>query len=173
MDQNPYQAPAGIAHEPRPFMICQNCGIEAPTRYVVFYQNIGALFVRFHKTIRGYLCKSCVHRRFWEFTLIDCTLGWWGTISIVVTPFFIINNIGRYAACLFMPRVPSGAARPRLTDDAIGRIRPHMDVLIKRLNAGDGALTVAHDIAALSGVTPGQVILYIQALIAASRNAAK
>ena len=35
-------------------------------------------------------------------------------ISLVVTPFFLLNNIGRYGVCLFMPGVPSGAvSRPR------------------------------------------------------------
>ena len=34
-------------------MICQACGVEAPTKYVEFYQNIGAIFMRFHKSIQG------------------------------------------------------------------------------------------------------------------------
>jgi hypothetical protein len=28
-------------------MFCQSCGVEAHTKYVAFYQNIGALFMRF------------------------------------------------------------------------------------------------------------------------------
>jgi len=44
-------------------MICQACGVEAPTKQVEFRQNIGALIMRFHRTIKGQLCKSCVHKR--------------------------------------------------------------------------------------------------------------
>ena len=91
---------------------CQACGREAPTRYVAFYQNIGAVFVRFSKSVRGYLCKSCVHRYFWRLSLVTLFLGWWGMISLVLTPFILLNNVVRYLACLTMPPVPADAAGP-------------------------------------------------------------
>jgi hypothetical protein len=31
--------------------ICQACGCVAPTKYVEFYQNIGALVMRYHKSV--------------------------------------------------------------------------------------------------------------------------
>jgi hypothetical protein len=43
---------------------CQSCGVEAPTKYVEFYQNIGALFMRFSKSIKGILCKNCINHCF-------------------------------------------------------------------------------------------------------------
>jgi hypothetical protein len=156
MEQNPYQAPTVAPRDPRRIMICQGCGIEAPTRYVEFYQNIGALVMRFHKSIKGNLCKSCVHKRFWEFTLTNLLLGWWGMISLVVTPIFILNNVGRYLMCLGMATAPPDAAPPRLTDDAIERISPHADMLIGRLNAGEKLDIVAHDVAAKCGASPGK-----------------
>ena len=58
-------------------MICQCCGVEAPTKYVAFYQNIGALVMRFTNSMEGNLCKSCIHSTFWKFTLTNTTLGWW------------------------------------------------------------------------------------------------
>ena len=87
-------------------MICQHCGVEAPTKYVEFYQNIGALVLRFHKSISGELCKSCIHRTFWSYTGVNMFLGWWGTISFLVTPFFLLNNTFRYLTCLTLPPVP-------------------------------------------------------------------
>jgi len=45
-------------------MICEACGIESATKHVEYHQNIGALIMRFHKTIEGELCKSCVHKYF-------------------------------------------------------------------------------------------------------------
>ncbi|OWK45187.1 hypothetical protein FRUB_01518 [Fimbriiglobus ruber] len=38
-------------------MICQDCGVEAETKHVSFHQNIGALVVRFPKSIEG-ACAS-------------------------------------------------------------------------------------------------------------------
>ena len=81
---------------------CQACGREAPTKYVAFYQNIGALVVRFQRSIRGYLCKSCIHTNFWKFTGLTLATGWWGFVSFFVNIFFILNNVGRYFACLGM-----------------------------------------------------------------------
>lgn len=93
-------------------MICQCCGVEAPTKYVEFHQNIGALLVRFHRAIKGNLCKSCINKYFWKFTLINLTLGWWGTISFFLTPFFILNNLIRYLGTLKLPSAPIKATAP-------------------------------------------------------------
>ncbi len=75
---------------------CQICGVYGPTKYVEFYQNVGALVMRFHKSIKGNLCKNCINQTFWRFTLITLVAGWWGIISFVITPIFIINNSWRY-----------------------------------------------------------------------------
>src|SRR5262249_52307306 len=107
-------------------MICQACGVEAPTKYVAFYQNIGALILRFSKSAQGELCKSCIQKYFWQFTLTNLVLGWWGVISFFVTPFFLLNNIVRYLLCLGMEPVPEGATPPRLTEEAGGQIKPHV-----------------------------------------------
>ena len=119
-------------------MICQSCGVEAPTRHVDFYQNIGALIMRYTSRIEGNLCKSCIHKHFWKFTLVNMTLGWWGMISLIMTPCFLINNLVRYMTCLFMPS-SQGATRPQLTPDAVARLGPHTEEIIRRLNAGENA----------------------------------
>lgn len=89
-------------------MQCQACGARAETRYVEFHQNIGALIMRFSKSVRGDLCKSCIHRYFWELTSINLFLGWWGIISFFVNIAFIINNVVRYLSCLTMAPVEQG-----------------------------------------------------------------
>ena len=81
-------------------MICQACGVEAPMKHVAFYRNIGLLVMRFTNTAEGELCKSCIHKYFWQYTLTDLFLGWWGVISFIITPFLILNNIVRYLLCL-------------------------------------------------------------------------
>ncbi len=87
--------------------ICQSCWTQAPTKYVEFYQNIGVIIMRFHKSIKGNLCKSCINKYFWEFTAINALLGWWGVISFIVTPFFILNNVIRYLGSLGMESNPN------------------------------------------------------------------
>ena len=170
MSTNPYQTPAVGADEPVPLLICQKCGVEAPTRYVSFSQNIGALFMRFHKTLSGELCKKCIHENFWSMTGTTLLLGWWGTISFVITPFFLLNNIGRYVLCLRMPPVPPGAAPPKLTDEAVERISPHAQQLFEWLNRGDDFNKVVRTAAGAAGVTPAQVILFIRAVIEAQQK---
>ena|SRR3989344_7957613 len=84
----------------RPMDRCQSCGIWAETKYVEFYQNIGVVVMRFHKSIKGNLCKRCINKYFWPYTLITIGVGWIGVISFLVAPFFVLNNIFRYLTSL-------------------------------------------------------------------------
>ena len=147
-------------------MYCQKCGIEAPTKYVAMYQNIGMLVMRLGSSVEGNLCKSCIHSTFWTMTAINMTLGWWGVISLVVTPFFIINNTVRYLGCLGMEPPHPGAAPPQLTDDVMQRLQPHVQEIFGRLNAQQPLNQVSQDIAMRTGTTPGQVSLYVSTLVA-------
>ncbi len=151
-------------------MICQSCGIEAPTRKVLFVQHIGALVMFFHKRIGGLLCRNCVSKYFREYTLTTLFLGWWGVISMFATPVVLIINIANYFRAWSLAPVPVGAAAPQLTDDAIARLRPLTPDLIARLNKGEDLQAVAADIGARASVTPGQVVRYVQALIAQSKS---
>ena len=148
-------------------MICQCCGVEAESKHVAFYQNIGALVVRFPKSIEGRLCKSCVHKHFWSMTGTTFFLGWWGAISFLVTPFYLLNNIGRYILCLGMSPVAPGATQPQLSDAVVEKLTPHVGELCDRLNAGEDFAIVATRVAERAGVTPGQVALFTQALVEA------
>jgi len=95
----------------RKLKTCQACGSQAPTRYVEFHQNIGALVVRFRRSIKGELCKGCIHSNFWSMTMTTLCVGWLGTISIIIAPIMIINNVVRYVPCLGLPKVYSDADR--------------------------------------------------------------
>lgn len=145
--------------------ICQACGIEAPTKAGAYYQNIGALVMRFHKRVQGNLCKKCHHKYFWQFTGTNLALGWWGYISLLVTPFFIINNIARYAAAITLPGVPPDAKRPVATPQVIAKLDRVRQELINRLNGGEKLETLAPDMSRRAGVTPGEVVVYVQWLV--------
>jgi hypothetical protein len=80
----------------RGYDYCQLCGDYAPIKYVEFYQNVGMFLARQSKSIKGKLCKNCINKNFWDFTLTTLFLGWWGIISFFITPFYLLNNIFRY-----------------------------------------------------------------------------
>jgi hypothetical protein len=82
--------------------ICQNCGRWSQTRYVAFYRNIGMLIMRQTTSIRGHFCKECSHHYFWSYTAITFAVGWLGAQSLIIAPFFILNNFFRYLTTLRM-----------------------------------------------------------------------
>ena len=152
-------------------MICQSCGVEAPTQKVLFVQHIGAIVMFFHKRIGGLFCRNCVNKYFIEYFFITLVLGWWGIISVFATPVVLLIDLFNYFRAWSLPPVPVGATAPVLTDDAINRIHPLSGELIRRLNADEKLETVAAEIAARARVTPGQVVRYVQALIAQQKAA--
>jgi hypothetical protein len=77
-------------------MPCQSCGLESPTKDITLHQNIGMLMLRRSQTIKGSLCKPCIDSYFWRFTLVNATLGWWGLISLIMTPIFLVNNLFQF-----------------------------------------------------------------------------
>lgn len=147
-------------------MFCQCCGIEAPTKKVAFYQNVGALVMRFSKSIEGELCKSCIHKNFWAMTTKTLFLGWWGTISFIITPFLLLNNVIRYLIALPMPAVPEDAQIPQLTNKDRERVSPHIDELFGALNEeGADFQEVVKRYASRIGITPGQMMMAIREII--------
>src|ERR1051325_10434090 len=128
-------------------IVCECCGIEAPVRHVEFRQNIGAFFVRFGKSVRGNLCKPCVHSHFWTMTLTNLTLGWWGLISVFLAPIFSIMNIVEYFTALGMPGVPQDARVPEIDEEEIRRLEPYAAELLERRRSNGEYADLARDVA--------------------------
>lgn len=141
-------------------MICQSCGIQAPTKQVTFYQNIGLLILRLTLTVEGEFCKPCVHTKFWTASGITAVCGWWGVISFFVTPAFLILNTIQYGLCLVRPFPADPETDQRLPAELADRIRPYAAELFRSLNRGEDLETVARAVAIVAGVTPAQVRLY-------------
>ncbi len=74
------------------------------TKFVAFYRNVGMLFRRQTYTIMGNFCKTCVHKHFWKFEVMNVLLGPWGVISIMVAPIYFVQNIFSYAIALYKLR---------------------------------------------------------------------
>jgi hypothetical protein len=85
---------------------CESCGIPAETKYVEFYENVGLLVMRQHRSVKGNLCKACIDLYFWNLTGKTMLLGWWGVISFIVTPFILLNNLLRFIFTLGLQEPP-------------------------------------------------------------------
>ena len=143
-------------------MVCQDCGVHAETKYVSFHQNIGALVMRFSQKVEGELCKSCIKRHFWTMTLITFLFGWWGIISFVLTPFFLLNNVIYGLRSLGMEPAPPRVALPRLSNAAVQQIKPYARELRRLLKRGEDLTVIAEIIAEQADVTPEEVIAFAQ-----------
>lgn len=74
------------------------------TKYVAFHRNVGMLFQRRTYSIKANLCRSCVHKTYWEYTYKNLLLGWWGIISVIATPIFFVFNLFVYLTALYKLR---------------------------------------------------------------------
>jgi hypothetical protein len=79
--------------------------------HAAFRQNIGAVFMRFEKRIQGNMCRTCLGKRFWSYTLTTTLVGWLGVVSLVVAPIYVILNVVSFTkASAALRRALSGAA---------------------------------------------------------------
>lgn len=145
-------------------IICQLCGIEAPTRQMQFHQNVGALVVRFHRSVKGKFCKSCMHKKYWKMTGITLGVGWLGYISIIIAPCLIIANTVMYLKSLGMPAVPPNARVPVLDANTMTQLAPMRAEIFERLNRSEDLIAIANDLGPRVSITPGQVVKYVAAL---------
>jgi hypothetical protein len=143
-------------------MICEECRREAPTRRVKFLAVVGCIIVIWRWKSPSPLCKSCVHRTFWEYTLLTAVGGWWSILSLFLAPVVVLANVLQYVVCcVALKRVPPGAAPPQLTPEAVQRLRPFAGEIDGCLKKGVQAVQIAIRLAPLARVTPGQVMLFI------------
>jgi hypothetical protein len=50
------------------------------------------------------MCKPCVHTNFWRFTQMNLMFGWWGAISLFVTPIYLVQNLSNYLIAMYQLR---------------------------------------------------------------------
>jgi hypothetical protein len=84
---------------------CELCGkTPASERRVSFSRNVGMLVQRREYRVIAHMCGPCLHGNFCRFSLLNLCLGWWGMISLFLTPIFAVVNVCQYAAGLFSLR---------------------------------------------------------------------
>lgn len=52
------------------------------------------------KSLQGNLCKTCLSKHYWSFLGKNLLLGPWGTISLFVTPIYMVTNTVSYVKAL-------------------------------------------------------------------------
>ncbi|HKW88221.1 MAG TPA: hypothetical protein VJN21_05640 [Candidatus Acidoferrales bacterium] len=72
-----------------------------------FQQNIGMVVTRRRAKASGLMCRRCIRAYFKSYTLTTLFLGWWGLISFVVTPVFLVNNLVQFLKSFKLPEVPA------------------------------------------------------------------
>jgi hypothetical protein len=75
---------------------CVICGQPACDYDLELNQNTGALLMRYSRTYKGNMCRSCAMRIFKKVQVHNTFLGWWGTISFIVTPAYLLANTYNY-----------------------------------------------------------------------------
>ena len=85
---------------------CESCQLPAETKYIEFHENIGMVFMRKHRSVKGNFCKPCIDYYFWNLTGKTMLVGWWGTISFIITPFILLSNVIRFIFTIGMEKPP-------------------------------------------------------------------
>ena len=111
---------------------CQRCGVEAPTKAVVFRQNIGAFVIRFNSQIGGELCKSCIHAFY------------------------------NYATAATLPPPSPGARTDDNDPVVMRRLAKSVQGVAQRLNAGESVEQVLPDLCRAAQATPGQGRVFLR-----------
>ena len=148
---------------------CEACRRVAPLRHARFMQNIGAVVLRFPRTIDGNLCKHCIDKYFFRFTATTMLLGWWGVISFFYSAFSIPSNIANWTRSFGMRAPPDDVDSFRerrgrgSAGIAIGALFAAFALLTLSLGAllaatGEGASVVA---LAILGATVGVIAAVI------------
>ena len=83
---------------------CQMCKQMRSVATISFHRNVGMVVARRTYTLRGELCKSCMNRAYREFTWRNFVQGWWGMISLVITPIYFLMNTWSFAAARYKLR---------------------------------------------------------------------
>lgn len=137
---------------------CQACQAQALLVDVHYRQNTGMLVQRRVRSVQGSLCRGCSLRFGRNMTLHNLVLGWWGYISMVVNPLFIIGNLFHLGNTLALP--PHDA-------DVAASLDVQREYALNLLATKDEA-TVVEVLTKLTGAPEAQVRDFVRRLRAAA-----
>ncbi|HLJ56893.1 MAG TPA: hypothetical protein VKT77_17770 [Chthonomonadaceae bacterium] len=73
---------------------CEFCKVStAPTTAAAFRCNIGMFITRFELARQGAFCRNCALKWGLGYSAINLICGWWGLISLIVAPIYLVLNL--------------------------------------------------------------------------------
>ena len=133
---------------------CEFCGARAEVVEVTYRQNTGMLVMRQSRTWSGRACKSCSGTLFRKTLIHNLLFGWWGVISIILTPIFILANIGSWVKSRSLPTAAQSTSK---------RLEDQREYAINLLQSKDEA-TVVEVLTKSTGLPADEVEAYVRAL---------
>lgn len=133
---------------------CEICSVYGPVMHASYHQNTGMLVMRRHRQAHGSFCRNCHRRLYARLTGHTALLGWWGMISLVLTPLFILNNTGYF---LVSQTLPEGATV------AMDLLEQKRDYALNLLATKD-LVTVVEVLVRDTGATQQQVLDFVEKL---------
>jgi hypothetical protein len=133
---------------------CEFCGAQADVLAVTYRQNTGMLVARQSRTWSGQACRGCSSTLFRKTLVHNLIFGWWGMISIVLTPIFILSNLSYWVRSRSLPNTAQSASK---------RLEDQREYAINLLQAKDPA-TVVEVLSKSTGLPTPEVEAYVRAL---------
>jgi hypothetical protein len=56
--------------------------------------------MRYTRSFKGNMCRFCAKKIFKKVEIHNFFFGWWGTVSFIVTPAYLLANIHNYSKYL-------------------------------------------------------------------------
>jgi len=148
---------------------CEACRRVGPVRQAHFMQNIGAIVLRFPRTISGQLCKFCIDKYFFRFTAVTMLLGWWGVISffysLVAIPANVISWMGSFGMVTPQPDVDSFREKRTRASVAVALGAVAAAVALLTLALGALAATIGEDKGVVALAVMGSIVGLFAAVI--------
>ncbi len=147
-------------------LTCALCGREAKTAPIRQRRQIGLILLRLYRDETWNACAPCARGFFLSNTGTTLVLGWWGIISLFVTPYVLIANIMGYLQRDRTAGKPTGPwIDRRIPQDIRDALAAHEEWAFTRLNAPNRKATaqgIGDTLARNAGVSRIYAMLYLQ-----------
>ncbi|WP_234021762.1 LppU/SCO3897 family protein [Streptomyces sp. 351MFTsu5.1] len=92
---------------------CQICG-AVPAAAVTVRGHQGMLVIMRFLKREGVFCRTCALASFRDMQADTMVLGWWGPLSVLITPFTLLANLGALSGIRRIPEPVAPGFRPPL-----------------------------------------------------------
>ncbi|MFJ8538811.1 hypothetical protein [Streptomyces sp. NPDC093591] len=96
-----------------PTAVCQVCG-AMPAAPVTVRGHQGMVVIMKFLKREGLFCRTCALASFRDMQADTLVLGWWGALSVFITPITLLSNLGALSGIKRMPDPVAPGWRPPL-----------------------------------------------------------